>query len=146
MTSYADAHTAILGHLKANWKATPVYDGPEPREAPEPPEPFVRVLLRGQTGKPTSVNGGHDRRHILFQATAYIVLFTPVGTGDALSIAYASDLERLFSLASIPDLKGGKVDCEVAQIGEPVPADEVQRWRSTTIKIPVRYFDRSVNG
>jgi hypothetical protein len=143
MTTYADAHAAVTGYLRDRWKATPIYEGPGPAMPPDPPEPFVVVSLTGQTGKPASVNAGHTRRHIVFRATALVVLFTPTGTGDALALAYASDLERLLSLATIPDANGGKVECEVAQIGEPAPADEAQRWHSTTIKAPMRYFDRN---
>lgn len=142
MTTFASANAAVRAYLASNWTATPVYEGPEPTPEPDQPEPFVKVRVMGQTGRTASVNGGHDRRNITFRATVLVTLFTPVGTGDALAVEYASQLERLFSLARIPDTSGGRIECDVAAIEQPIPADEAGRWRSTTIRVPGRYFDR----
>lgn len=141
MTTYAAAASAIKAHLRSGWQATPIFDGWEPAEEPDPPEPFVKIHVRGQRGRALEI-GNPAGRSLEIQGTAHVVLFVPVGSGDDLALDYATMLEALFSLAEIGTGEG-RVRCDVAEIGEPVPADEERRWRSITIRVPFTHFGRA---
>lgn len=142
--TFEDAHNAVVDHLKAVWGVTPVYTGDDPAVEPSPPAAFVRVSLTSlRAGDWVEVGRVNPAgRALEYRATVRAVVFTPAGGGDAQAISYASRIERIFSLAQIP-ATDSRLECGVAEISPPAPADEARRWRSTIVTVPVRYLSRA---
>lgn len=145
--TYELAFNALVDHLRGNWHSTPVYIGGFAMPEPAHPISFVQIFMndlrRGGFIEVGKVDP--DGRSVEYKATARIVIFTPSSDGDALAVSYASQIERLFSLSTLrlAGVGGAKIECDVAEISPPAPADEAQRWRSTIVTVPVRYFGRA---
>lgn len=143
--TYEIAHNAVVDYLTGRWGFTKIHTGDDPAVEPDPPEAFARVSLinlRDGDWMEMGRTAGAAGRSVEYRATILVVVFTPTGGGDASAISYASQIEQIFSLSQIP-AADSRLECGLAEISPPAPADEARRWRSTIVTVPVRYLSRA---
>jgi len=135
---YATASAAFRDFIATRWTLTPVFQGNHPTAEPDPPAPFIRVRVAGQTGAVREV-GGTAGRTTEYRATGNVIAFVPSDADEETVLAdIASRLDHLLSSRDIPTDEG-PLRCGTVEIGIAAPADDGGRWTSVIHRIPFIY-------
>lgn len=136
--NYATASAAFRAFLVDRWTLTPVFQGNHPTSEPDPPAPFIRVRVAGQTGAVKEV-GGTAGRTTEYRATGNVIAFVPADADEENTLAdIAARLDHLLSSRDIPT-EGEPLRCGTVEVGIAAPADDGGRWTSVIHRIPFTY-------
>lgn len=106
----AAARTQIRSFLQEHWTATPMAWPNETFRPPNPPAPWVNVVMRGGIWDQVSIGAG-DRTDNRWQEEGDLLLdvIVPLGTGDLLAREHATALANLFRGLNLDDIEFGAI-------------------------------------